>query len=79
MFLTKCMGAFMFVEEVPHVNAHAKTFKPRVIELEDLLLRITVCVIDEVLRFLGIWNREYPLYKELSDKEISGHNIGRTG
>jgi hypothetical protein len=31
---------------VPHINTHAEIFKPWVIELEDLLLRITVCVID---------------------------------
>ena len=63
MLLTKLVGAFMFVEEMPYVNAHADIFKPRIVELENLLLGITICVVNDMLWLLGIRNRKHALDK----------------
>lgn len=47
------MGAFMLVEEMPHVNAHTEIVEPWITNGENLLFGITVSVVNEVFWFLS--------------------------
>lgn len=72
MLLAKRVGDLVLIEKVPHINAHADTIEPRphVWMRHNLLLGITVSIIDDVLRFVCTRNGESSLNKSLGPNEI---------
>ena len=60
----------MLVQEVPNVNTHTHIGKERVTGLHDLLLGITICVIEKVFRLVCTWNREH-IFNEVLGCKVS--------